>query len=689
MTSLLCLACLIGISASPNLEGSSVEDEIIVTGERIPRTLSDTPSSVIVETGETIDERAAYDRLDQLLAEIPNVQPGSGAEGVTVRGQDSTGVLRELFAFLGATRPRITLQVDGRAASYYEYVNGAISIWDVERVEIFRSPQTTTQGRNSIAGAIFVNTRDPTYVWEARARIIVGEIETRHASVVLSGPLVGDQLAFRIAGDVRLGRMASDMADAVVGADIDRDDQGLLRVKLLAEPRALPGTRLETSFVHTQSQAPQFEATNPPFEQRRAPLPVRTNGVYRTNIDSLTAIFTYPFSRDLTATTTFSWADSLIRRFSQPGLGQTRVDTEDGSFETSLVWQPDGPVSLLGGVHMLRNRQRQFIDISGPGIAIGTGTFRDRQASLGLFGEATWRPTAPLTITAGLRYQHDRQDRAGQIGPVPAGITLDYGESFDAWLPKVTVAYDIADGVTAGLMVQRAYNPGGTSISLRTRRQDSFEAETLWNYEAFLRASFAGGAASLSANLFYNDISDAQRQQTVAIPVPGGSPLFVTEFANAPSAESYGAELQLDWRPNRRLELRLGLGLLETELRRTLLPRDPTLGKDFERAPNFTAAATLGWRPTSRWHLSASLRANGDYFSDDANSPARRIDGYTVLNARAAYTHGRVTLFGYVRNALDNFYLTYLFPPVPVAAPPSLATAGDPREFGVGIDFGF
>ena len=45
----------------------------------------------------------------------------------------------------------------------------------------------------------------------------------------------------------------------------------------------------------------------------------------------------------------------------------------------------------------------------------------------------------------------------------------------------------------------------------------------------------------------------------------------------------------------------------------------------------------------------------------------------TVLNARAAYTAGPVTLFGYVRNVFDNFYLTYLFSP-------TLGTAGDPRE---------
>ena len=62
--------------------------------------------------------------------------------------------------------------------------------------------------------------------------------------------------------------------------------------------------------------------------------------------------------------------------------------------------------------------------------------------------------------------------------------------------------------------------------------------------------------------------------------------------------------------------------------------------------------------------------------------PFARIDGFTTLNARAAYTIGRVTAFGYVRNLFDNFYMTHLFNP-------TFGTAGDPREFGVGLETRF
>lgn len=156
--------------------------EIIVTGERVERTIAQTASSVSVVSAYEIERLAGADRVDQLLAAIPNVQLGSGGEGPTIRGQDTTGVLRDLPGFLGGTRPRVTLQVDGRPVGYNEFVFGVSPLWDVAKVEVFRSPQSTTQGRNSIAGAIFVETRVPTYDWEGGARLIVGDYDNWQAS---------------------------------------------------------------------------------------------------------------------------------------------------------------------------------------------------------------------------------------------------------------------------------------------------------------------------------------------------------------------------------------------------------------------------------------------------------------------------------------------------------------------------
>jgi iron complex outermembrane recepter protein len=272
--------------------------------------------------------------------------------------------------------------------------------------------------------------------------------------------------------------------------------------------------------------------------------------------------------------------------------------------------------------------------------------------------------------------------RTGKVGSAPTGIALDYRGRFDAWLPKLSVHYQAGDAATFGALIQRAYNPGGTSISLARRAEDSFAAEALWNYEAFVRSTFAGGRGSLAANLFYNDIENAQRQQLVPVPAADGGTVFATEFANAPRARTYGAEAELRWRSGDRLSLRVGMALLRTQVRRTVLATDPTLGKDFQRSPRFSAAAGVDWRPLDPLRLSASLRHHGRYFSDDANALSRQINRSTMVDLRASYDAGPVTFLGYARNALDSFALNYLFTP-------TFGTASDPRELGIGIESNF
>lgn len=654
--------------------------EIIVTGERQRRTLFNTSSSVAVLTAGTIEAQAATDRADQLLAFVPNVQLGSGGDGPTIRGQDSTGVLRDLSAFLGGTRPRVTLQVDGRALSYYEYIYGTASSWDVTQIEVFRSPQTTTQGRNSIAGAIFLRTADPADTWEARARVLAGNFATRQASATVSGPLVDDQLAFRVSGDIRRLRNSSEMADGIVGASLKHDDFGVGRIKLRATPTAVPGLTMDLTYVHGRSQAPQFEAIFAPFKERRAPSPERTNGVYRINSDSLTLVSDYDIARTLGWQTTVSWGDVRVRRFGLPGLGRTRIGSRDFAVESILTWNPGASIEATGGASWFNQRQRQAIDITGLGL--GTGDFADRQTSLGLFGEATWRPLPRLAVTGGLRYQRDLQDRDGELRRPTTPVRLDYRGRFDAWLPKLSIALDVDDDVAAGVLIQRAFNPGGVTLMQFTGAPDEFSAETLWSYEAFARARFPDGRGTLRVNLFYSDMSEAQRPRRFLFTPPVGAPLPASEIVNMPAAESYGSEVELGWRPHQRLSLNLGAALLRTRITRTLTPEDPMRDKDFQRAPHFSASAGVDWRPVDALRLSAQLRTNSGYFSDDANTPTLRIGGSTVVNARAAYTHGGLTVFGYARNLFNSFYLTYLFTP-------TFGTAADPREIGAGIEWRF
>lgn len=652
-------------------------EEIVVTGERVSRTLRETPSSVEVFTADRLQATPGADRLDHILELVPNVTLGTGSLGPTIRGQDSTGALQDLPAFLGGNRSRVTLQVDGRAVGYNEFLFGAAPLWDVDQVEVFRSPQSTTQGRNSIAGAIFVTTKDPTYQWEAGARAIAGNFATSQLSAVASGPILADQLAMRVAGDLRRGRTASRITDVMAGANPNDDDFGLLRAKLLAEPRSLPGVRIEAAYSHSQSAGPQVERVTAPFAKRRDVSP--GYGVFETKVDAVTIMVEADLIDTLKMRSTATGGRARAKRFPRPGLGRADNRTSDFSVESILDWRPGGSTRLTGGVHYLATRLDQAIDLT---AVLGLGEFDDRQRSFGLFGEAAFEALPGLSVTAGLRYQRDGQRRQGQIGNPLFLLPMDFDGTYSAWLPKLSLAYAFAEKFTAGLLVQRAYNPGGVTLNFDTGQEDVFGAETLWAYELFTRAELAGGRLRLSANLFHTAIRNAQRATFFPYRVPGGATAFWAEIDNLPKAETHGLEATAQWRPGARFSLQAGVGLLRTEITGPLDSNPALKGNRFARSPAFTGSLAVKWRPTDRLRLDASVRHNGPYFSNDANSLDRRVGQATRIDARAAYEAGRFTIFGYARNLLDDFNMTYLFGP-------TTGVAMDPREIGVGLETRF
>ena len=645
---------------------------IVVTGERVARTVRDTASSVAVFDERDLETSSAS-RVDQIFDLVPNVTTGTGSQGPSIRGQDTTGALQGLPAFLGGNRPRTSLVIDGRRQTYNEFVFGDAPLWDIDRIEIFRTPQTTTQGQNSIAGAIFVRSNDPTFEWEGRARVIGGNLRNRQASALISGPIT-PEVALRVSGDLSYSRSTSDIKDVMRGADPNHKVFGQVRSKLLFLPKSLPDTRISLTYVHLTAQSPQIEGITAPFKRRRDDRPVY--GIFRTNVDTLTATVRYQPSASLTANVWVTGGDSSSRRLAIPRFGEALHRGRDWSAEAVINWASGGPVELVGGISRSNLRLRQQIDLS---AFTGVGRFSDIQDSTGVFGQVDIRAVPRLTLTAGLRYQQDRQRRTGALGTPTSAIPLDFDGTFRAWLPKLSIAYDVSPDVRVGGLVQRAYNPGGTTLQFGTGAPDNFKAEALWNYELFGRASALDGALSLSANAFYNDIRDAQRSKAITIFAPNGLGVGFADLFNLPRSSVYGAELEARLTLLDRIHFRAGVGLLRTKIQRAGNAGPDYFNKEFARSPHLNGAVAVDWEPSDVLKFNATLRHSAGYFSDDANSPDRRIRSFTVANVRGEYRTSDWSAFAYARNLFDDFYLTNL-------GSPTSGTAGDPREIGLGIE---
>ena len=146
-------------------------EAITVTGERIERSLRDTASSVSKMDAQDVEAQPGRSSVQEALEHVPNVVFAGTVSAPVIRGQDAQGPIFGASAFLGGTVPRATINVDGRYLSYNELVFGAEPLWDVESIEVFRGPQTVSQGANSIAGAVVVHTKEPTFHREGAAQV--------------------------------------------------------------------------------------------------------------------------------------------------------------------------------------------------------------------------------------------------------------------------------------------------------------------------------------------------------------------------------------------------------------------------------------------------------------------------------------------------------------------------------------
>lgn len=262
--SALTLAAISSTSAfaqDADASGSSkglVLDTLVITGEKVARDIKNTASSVTVITAKEIDKEKTGDTsVSEAVRGTPNVVYTDTVGAPVIRGQDTQGPNNGATAFFSGTVPRATINLDGHYLNYNEFIFGSTSIWDLDSIEVFCGPQTTSQGANAIAGAIVVNTKDPTFEQEGAYQVEIGSYKSKRTSIMLNSPLYKDELAGRLAIDYSGRDTFIDYVNpGFYSSGTDQDFQSLnIRSKLLWQPAEIPALRRSSPTLSTRAIA--------------------------------------------------------------------------------------------------------------------------------------------------------------------------------------------------------------------------------------------------------------------------------------------------------------------------------------------------------------------------------------------------------------------------------------------------
>jgi len=719
-------------------------DLITVMGEKVGRSLQDTQTSAVVYDQERIERELAFD-LDDLLLRVPNVSSNAFTSNVAIRGINRNGV--------GAAGTGVTsnIFVDGAPLAGIGLSFGLQSLWDIERVEVLRGPQSTVQGRNSLAGAIYIESNDPTFFWETKGRVRVAELGNRQYSAVVSGPLIDDNLAFRLAADYQQSDGQFD--NAITGQDADFEDALTVTGKLLFSPTSLPELRAELTVNLAASDRGDFSLNPPdvfgtPDFIAWDPLNSDDFGAIQdneTDVLRLVSNLSYELndSFTLSSITTFEDVDNdrVLGRPEDPSIfpdnGIADDTVETFSSELRLNFDIDRWSGVAGlyyfneeldtDFNVLTNLQRVVtFPINPPESLVDalllTSTDTENYA---VFAEAQFDINRHWAVSFGARYDHEEFITSGTQSelsvdpasclatipqPTPDGVIFidvpcqallpsstepSQSNNFDVFAPRGSLIYSFDEDRSLAFSVQRGFRAGGTFVTASANTGEvtvgEFDPEFLLNYELAFRSQWFDRRLTLNANVFYSDWKDQQ----VSIPGPSGT-TFDSRIVNAGQSELYGAELSIDAMLDDGLIGFLSLGYLQAEFKDFPFGVVNLAGNEFPNAPEFSLSAGLSYEFASRWFIDANLNHSDGQFSGIENLPANQIGAYTIVNARAGYRHEHFTVYAFANNLLDERFLTRanFQSIIPDSGEintldPGSVNLGVPRVAGVALEFGF
>ena len=616
LTGIACLLPLLtwgGIAFAQ--EADTALEEVTVTATLL--SAGTAPISATVLT-EQIQSRRGAAHLEDVITLAPNVTASSGASRsrfFQIRG------IGERSQFVEPVNPSVGILLDGIDLSG---TGGALTLFDIQQVEVLRGPQGTLMGANALAGLIGVKSRSTT----STARDIAIGVEDKGGYRL--GARWGGTLSDGLLGRIAVQRYNS---DGYVDNDyLNRSDTNS-REELTAR-----GTLTWANEAHTVEPAVYYTHVD--------------NGYDAFSLDNTRATLSdQPGEDDLTLKAgRLNWQSTLMGLGSTLQLSHASTDTtysydEDWSYlgiapgweyssydeylrdrsMSSLEWRLQAPevndTEWVIGTYLREESEdlsRQYTYLPEPfSSEIDTKT-------LAVFGEINRTFSEQLSGFIGARLeQRDSEYRDS------TSVEKDFDHSY--WTGRLGLIWHYQSDAQFYATLSRGARAGGANAGLLAsigalpeQNQDSvsalgvFDEETLISLEVGWQLDWTQHDLRSRLAFFTMDRDDQQAKGSLVIPRADGSTAFIDYTDNAAASEHRGLEWDLQWQPTRRVGAELTLGLLDAKFDRYVTATGADLsGRDQPQAPNWQYSAGVTWHASALASVQLEVAGSDAYFFSD------------------------------------------------------------------------
>lgn len=715
--------------------------EMVVTARRSQEREQSVPIAITAFTQKDLEQRQINTATD-----LQNFTPSLTVSGSLSRNDESL-TLRGI----GATNS--TVGGGPGVVAYLSEVpysaSGPGLFFDLQNLEVLKGPQGTLFGRNTTGGAVLLEPVRPNLTTSnGYATVTGGSYNHVIGEGAASVPLIGGQLAFRVAG--RLEWQDGTTYDVALKRRLDNRHNSAVRAGLTWQPTDKINSYTLVQYVDVNERAggSVLALVNPagPFaalvlplyaqQQARGPrstaLSVLPNQLSKTLIAlnntqadlgdhlRLKNIFSYTRREQNNAVdgdgTTLQINDL---KGADPGTysANNRTITEEGQVQLHDV----GMLSAVAGAYYEDTADispRTFNQVSGNG-AFGThqNDAHYTTHSVGVFGQGTLDLSHGVKLTGGYRQTWDRFTSQIAIslagtpicltggGPAPnCPLTKELSGTTNGPSWTINVNWQADRNTLLYATGSRGYKSGGFNDAVGGLVGTSdplfgYKPEDVLAVEFGLKRDWRFGSdvrVRTNLSVFENRYENIQRSDNALIGTPPRQ-FNVTVTTNAAQARIQGVEFEGVLQPTPWLTLNLAYSYLDTKYTKYIDTRGADQsGLPFQYAPRDKLTfETVLKLPAPESLARASVRASYSYQGREQVAPDREplgsIDPYGLVNLRLNLDRvggSNIDFAVFATNVTNRLYA--------VASNPNYYSTGlvtrvygDPRMIGISLGVRF